>query len=251
MLVSTNFERTTQVLSSGKNIIKGPLSSIWPRYLSPQVFYETKASVRHFRSWLFERSKFRGRKALKLNIGCGANTAVGWINIDLDGPPGIFRWDCRRGMPFDDNSVEVIFAEHVFEHFDPESGLHFLIECHRCLQPGGIIRIIVPDAGKYLELYRGDWSGFLPVRPLVEENGTYRDHWLGRVYRTKMEFINEVFRQGTEHKYAYDADTLMMKLGDAGFQRVIQQQYGVTAANGAPLDTQSRSGESLYIEGIK
>ena len=66
-----------------------------------------------------------------------------------------------------------------------------------------------------------------------------------------MEFINEVFRQGGEHKYAYDADTLIMKMQDIGFAQVIQQSYGVSAASGKPLDTQSRSAESLYVEGIK
>jgi predicted SAM-dependent methyltransferase len=238
-------------MALAKEAIKGSLSRVWPSDLVAQVLYETKASAKHFRSWLFERSKFRGKRNPKLNIGCGANVAPGWVNVDLEGPPGVYRWDCRRGMPFDDESVDSIFAEHVFEHFDAVTGSKFLSECKRCLRPGGIVRIVVPDAGRYLKLYQGDWSGFVPVRPLVEENGQYRDFWLERVYRTKMEFINEVFRQGTEHKYAYDADTLMMKMRDAGFTRVIHQSYTVSAADGPPLDTQSRGGESLYVEGIK
>jgi predicted SAM-dependent methyltransferase len=154
-------------------------------------------------------------------------------------------------MPFDDESVELIFAEHVFEHLAPDAGEKFLSECKRCLRSEGILRIVVPDAGRYLQLYQGDWSGFVPVRPLIEDHGKYRDAWLDRVYSTKMEFINEVFRQGVEHKYAYDADTLMMRLRDAGFARVIHQSYGVSAAGGTPLDTESRGGESLYVEGIK
>ncbi len=66
-----------------------------------------------------------------------------------------------------------------------------------------------------------------------------------------MELINEVFRQGIEHKYAYDADTLMMKLRDAGFGRVIHQSFGVSEAGHSPLDSPSRRAESLYVEGIK
>jgi predicted SAM-dependent methyltransferase len=238
-------------MAFGRTVIKGSLSHIWPGDLVAQVFYETRATAKHFRSWLFERAKFRGKTNLKLNIGCGANVAPGWINIDLEGPAEVFRWDCRRGIPFDDESVESIFAEHVFEHLDPVTGAKFLSECKRCLQSGGVVRIVVPDAGRYLRLYQGDWSGFVPVRPLIEDNGEYRDFWLDRVYRTKMEFINEVFRQGGEHKYAYDADTLMMRLRDAGFVRVIQQSYGVSVASQTPLDTESRGGESLYVEGIK
>lgn len=195
--------------------------------------------------------KISWKKNLRLNVGCGPNVASGWINIDLVGSPDVFRWDCRRGIPFDDESVDIIFAEHVLEHFDAATGSKFLSDCHRCLRPGGVARMVVPDAGRYLQLYQGDWNAFVPIRPLIQENGKYRDFWLGRVYRTRMEFINEVFRQGTHHKYAYDAETLIMKMHDAGFARVTQQSYGFSAANGAPLDTELRQSESLYVEGIK
>jgi predicted SAM-dependent methyltransferase len=234
-----------------KASIKRSLGYLWPADLVNQILFETQSSAKHFKSWLLHRSKFRGKKDLKLNVGCGANVASGYINVDLDGPEEVFRWDCRRGLPFDDNSTAFIFAEHVFEHLDADSGARFLLECKRCLHAGGIVRIVVPDAGRYLELYRGDWSGFVPVRPLTEEGGKYRDIWLNKVYRTKMEFINEVFRQGAEHKYAYDGDTLIMRLKDAGFTQVIRQSYGVSIRNEAPLDTEARSYESLYVEGVK
>jgi predicted SAM-dependent methyltransferase len=139
----------------------------------------------------------------------------------------------------------------VFEHFDPATGARFLAECRRCLETDGIVRIVVPDAGRYLRLYSGGWDGFVPVRPLVEENGTYRDYWLGNIYRTKMEFINEVFRQGIEHKYAYDAETLILKFADAGFTRIVEQHFRTSMSSDEPLDLQSRSGDSLYVEAMK
>jgi predicted SAM-dependent methyltransferase len=234
-----------------KKAIEGSLGSVLPPDLVSQVLYETKASLKHLRAWMFERSKYRGKRNLRLNIGCGANTVRGWINIDLEGPADAFRWDCRRGLPFDNDSVDAIFAEHVFEHFDPLTGQRFLGECHRCLRSGGTIRIVVPDAGLYLQLYPGDWSAIAKVRPLTEQDGTYRDYWLDQTYRTKMEFINEVFRQGTQHKFAYDAETLVMKLREAGFARAIPQKLGVSASGEAPLDTPARGPESLYVEGIK
>jgi predicted SAM-dependent methyltransferase len=245
------FYEDNTVPRSPKKILGTLLLNVWPRDLLIQLRFETIASVIHFRSWLFARSKYRGRKNLKLNIGCGKQVAEGWVNIDLGGPPEVFRWDCRRGMPFDDGSVTEIFAEHVFEHFDPSTASLFLAECHRCLQADGIARIVVPDAGKYVQLYQGDWSGLVPLRPLIKEEGHYRDYWLERTYRTKMELINEIFRQGVEHKYAYDADTLILRMREAGFERVLQQQFGVSAASAAPLDSKHRAAESLYIEGIR
>lgn len=231
--------------------IKRSLSYVWPSGLIDYLAYETRATARHFRTWLLERSKYRGKRHLRLNIGCGTNVVPGWINMDLDGPEGIFRWDCRRGLPLDDGSTDFVFAEHVFEHLDRDAGLTFLRECRRCLRVGGIARIIVPDAGRYLQLYQGGWSELAAVRPLIEENGKYRDAWLNCVYRTKMEFINEVFRQGAEHKYAYDAETLILQFRDSGFSNVVQQSFGVSAATELLLDTRARGGESLYVEGIK
>jgi predicted SAM-dependent methyltransferase len=231
-----------------RKALKRSLLNVWPSDLSAQLLYETTASARHFKSWLFARSRFHGKRDLKLNIGCGKNIAPDWLNIDLDGPPGVFRWDCRRGMPFDEASVRSIFAEHVFEHFDPATGLKFLSECYRCLKPGGIVRIVVPDVGRYLQLYQCDWSAIAAIRPLIEENGRYRDFWLDRIYNTKMEFMNEIFRQGTQHKYAYDAETLMLKFREAGFSQIIHQSYGISASTDRPLDTKARGAESLYVE---
>jgi predicted SAM-dependent methyltransferase len=231
--------------------VKKTISSVLPRDLSAEVVFELRGSVRHFRSWVLRRSNYRGRKNLKLNIGCGSNVVRDWINIDLTGPPGVLEWDCRRGMPFDDGSVDIIFAEHLFEHFSPVAASKFLLECRRCLRIGGVIRIIVPDAGKYLLLYKHGWDDIVPIRPLIEENGKYRDYWLGNVYRTKMEFINEVFRQGSEHKYAYDAETLIQKMLEAGFTDVRHQEYKVSTVEEASLDSLERRSDSLYVEAIR
>ena len=134
---------------------------------------------------------------------------------------------------------------------ETESGAKFLSECYRCLCPGGIVRIVVPDGGRYLTLYSEPWSAMAPVRPLIEEDGYYRDFWLDTIYRTKMEFINEIFRQGGQHKYAYDAETLMMRFREAGFARVLQQRFGVSEDKRPPLDTEARRSESLYVEGVR
>jgi predicted SAM-dependent methyltransferase len=238
-------------LALGKKLVGRAMTALWPDDLVYQVKGETRASIRHFRTWLFERAKFRGQRELRLNIGCGSNVAHGWVNIDLWGPPGIYRWDCRRGIPFDSEAVKAIFAEHVFEHFTPAVGAQFLSECYRCLEPGGVVRVVVPDAGKYLRFYQGDWRAVVAARPLKEENGKYRDFWLEDLYETKMEFINAIFRQGTEHKYAYDAETLIAKFREAGFAKVHERAYGETAIDGALLDTAARQTDSLYVEAIK
>ena len=46
------------------------------------------------------------------------------------------------------------------------------------------------------------------MRPLDHTADGWRDRWLAKVYQTKMQFMNAVLRQGYQHKYAYDAETL-------------------------------------------
>lgn len=217
------------------------------------VRWEAKALLRHYARARSTRSSFRGEKGLRVQVGCGSRSQSGWVNLDLLVEPNITTWDCRRGLPFQDNSVAIIFAEHVFEHLDrPKSTSLFLSECLRCLQPGGVARLIVPDAEMYLKAYAsGNWDELVKNRPLEREGDAYRDMWLNEIYNTKMEVVNAVFRQGSEHKFAYDAETLMHDLRAAGFREVIKQEFGKSASKDDLLDTPERASESLYVEGLK
>jgi predicted SAM-dependent methyltransferase len=82
----------------------------------------------------------------KVNIGCGRRYEKSWINIDFssDGPD-VIQYDLNKGIPLDDNSVDVVYSSHVLEHFSSNKGHFLLSECYRILKKGGIIRIAVPD----------------------------------------------------------------------------------------------------------
>lgn len=231
------------------------LRTFLPETLLRELASELKASFKHRLGAAQGRAQLRGRRELKANIGCGGSPLPGWANLDLVTHPGVIRWDCRHGLPFDDQSVKFIFAEHLYEHFERPSGTSsFLAECMRCLEPGGVLRVIVPDAGMYLRAYGEDgWGTLDAVRPLEQvELGLRRDFWIPRYhYRTKMELINAVFRQDTEHKFAYDAETLIMDLKSAGFSQVVQQEFGRSLLQDPPPDTPARRTESLYVEAAK
>lgn len=74
---------------------------------------------------------------MKINLGCGGNILDGFLNYDDD-------VDISKPLPWKDNSIEFILAEHVFEHISPQDGLRFLDECRRILKPGGTLRLCVP-----------------------------------------------------------------------------------------------------------
>jgi len=197
--------------------------------------------------------KCRSMDGVRVNVGCGSNPTIGWVNLDLGHYPEVMCWDCGRGLPFKDGTVEAIYSEHCIEHLDYESEAKpFLRECLRCLKPQGTLRIVVPDAGAYLRLYaKGDWVETSARRPLIKEGDNYRDRWLGTVYKTRMEFINAVFRQGGEHKYAYDAETLLIMLQEAGFSSAIETTYNLSSDPNMARDTPERKTESLYVEARK
>ena len=60
--------------------------------------------------------RFLNQPDKKLHLGCGSKIFEGWINIDMN-PKGDFTLDLREGLPFADNSVELIYTEHSLEHF--------------------------------------------------------------------------------------------------------------------------------------
>jgi predicted SAM-dependent methyltransferase len=137
--------------------------------------------------------EYAGKKDLLVNIGAGDSGKEGWVN--LDGFPGngvTCLADARKRLSFEDDSVRGIFSEHFFEHIDYcEEAPHFLRECFRSLQPGGVLRIIVPDLERYLRAYaEDDWNAFAKIRPLDKQ---LKDHHYGWQYNTQMELINLCF----------------------------------------------------------
>src|SRR5688572_2731023 len=114
---------------------------------------------------------------LKLNLGCGSVRPEGWINTDsswnahLQRLPVIgtlvskmFRtveydsnnlqyMNLNKRWPYKNNSVDIVYASHLFEHLTLRSADLFLRESFRCLNPGGVVRLVVPDLYKICKRY--------------------------------------------------------------------------------------------------
>ena len=54
-----------------------------------------------------------------------------------------------------------------------------------------------------------------------------------------------------DHKYAYDEETLILVLQNAGFSKVIQHSCGISLYLGMASDREDRSSESLHVEAVK
>ena len=83
----------------------------------------------------------------RLNIGCAdtRRQGNGWVNVDIRSEvhPDLLR-DIRRGLPFDDESVEEVYARNFLEHLAPEDCIFFIQEVRRVLKKGSRARFIVP-----------------------------------------------------------------------------------------------------------
>lgn len=192
------------------------------------------------------------QKNLYTNIGCGSlGLPDGWINLDYGKYKNVtYLYDCRKEIPFSDYSVKGIFTEHFFEHLDYTTEVpSFLRNCYAALQENGTLRIIVPDAQKYLFGYcQTGWDALKSTRPLNDE---LEDQLMGIKYETKMQLINEVFRQGGQHKYAWDFETLRLTLMTAGFTKIYKMDYQKTCDEYLAIDQLVRKPESLYVEAVK
>jgi len=197
------------------------------------------------------RRRFADARGLRLNLGAGGRVREGWTNVDLTAHAGIdCVYDLRRGLPFADESTDLIFCEHLLEHLDyVEEVPRFLDACWRALKPGGVLRIVVPDAEAYLRAYVSrDWPRLQSMRPLQNERV---DRWTQDRYATAIELVNAVFRQHGEHRFAYDYETLEFALVAAGFRGVQRQAFGQSLDQRLAVDLPDRASESLYVDAQK
>lgn len=90
---------------------------------------------------------------LKLNLGCGwRNFGENWMHIDGGDYPHLHSKDIVN-LPFEDSSVDLIYASHVLEYFDREEAKGLLKKWYTKLKPEGIIRLAVPDFTRMVDLY--------------------------------------------------------------------------------------------------
>jgi ubiquinone/menaquinone biosynthesis C-methylase UbiE len=245
-----------------------------------------------------------GRAAL--NLGCGTRMHWSWNNLDsspyiwlahhptiaamlnkvgvISGEryqrlqkvdPEAVRWHLAKGIPFADNTFDVVYHAHLLEHLEREAAPAFLKECLRVLKKKGIIRIVVPDleilTNRYhesLNLLKQSQDETAAARHAQAIDDLFEQMVRGetagaRQQRKLVRVIENLVRgdaakTGELHRWMYDAYSLTRLLTAVGFKDIRAQNAfssqiaGWTSFN---LDTNADGSvnkpESLYLEGVK
>lgn len=96
----------------------------------------------------------KGRSGLRIDAGASGRSFPGFIALDRERVPGVIVCDLRLGLPFGTGTAEILTASHVLEHLHPFHELPGVLrEFHRVLQPGGLLRVAVPDLQRLLRAY--------------------------------------------------------------------------------------------------
>lgn len=190
------------------------------------------------------------RQRILINLGCGQTRPKGWVNTDSS----LNSWiqnlplfdkigdkllssvsydskanymDLRNHWKFANNSVDVVYGSHVFEHLDSVTGKLFLNEAYRVLKPGGIIRLVVPDLHQLTQIYldrskSGDVSAtsdFLYWMNLSKDNTYPRDRSL------VVKIINLWQDYPHQHKCMYDFASLSKLLVEHKYLDLLPASY--------------------------
>jgi predicted SAM-dependent methyltransferase len=171
-----------------------------------------------------------------LNVGCGPKLLHGFVNLDYLWVPGIdLCWDITKGIPLPNHSLKGIFSEHCLEHFDKSVATDIVRDFHRLLKPDGTLRIVVPDAELYIDLYVKVRNGEAVKFPYVE----------GKVL--PIDPLNRIFREHG-HLYAYDFCSMREMILSAGFSAVTRTSFMKGRDPKLLVDSPERAIESLYVE---
>ena len=217
-------------------------------------------------------------KKILLNVGCGNVRPVNWVNTDssinalVQKVPLIgklaaktlikssiylsdnFQYmNLNKYWKFKNESVDVVYASHIFEHLNDRARKIFFEESFRVLKTGGTLRIVVPDLFKLSKKYVFDYESsnknashsFMHSLNLHQVGNTKNN--LKNIFKR---FFNWLQKYPHLHKYMYDQFSLKELLHNYGFKNINIMEMGKSDGIKEISDVEANRDTdiSLYIE---
>ena len=159
----------------------------------------------------------------KLQLGCGRNWLEGWLNSDyFPRNSDILQLDVTVALPFENDTFDYIFSEHVIEHISYPEGAYMLEECFRVLKPGGVLRVGTPDLAFLVNLYREDEAANQSRTQLEQE---FLEYFLANEIKDRETnapvdfdtYLINKFVRAWGHEFIYDEKSLRHMMKTLGF----------------------------------
>lgn len=167
-----------------------------------------------------------------VQFGCGWSAPPTWRNFDASPtlrferipvlgqfytknatrfPANVEFGDIVKGLPFDSNSCDAIFASHVLEHLALDDFRIALRSSFDLLKPGGVFRLVVPDLRVLAKTY-------LDSNEPMSAHEFMRKSYLGMESRPRGVFgLMKAWLGNNSHLWMWDFNSLQYELVNTGF----------------------------------
>lgn len=154
----------------------------------------------------------------KLHLGCGNRIIPGWINVDINSENQmVIKDDVANLITIEDDSIDLIYASHILEHFGRHEVEGILRTWHKKMKLGGLLRLAVPDFETVCQRY-------LQHKNISEILG-----FVSGGQRSVYDY----------HKIVFDFDSLAVLLAKVGFVDIKRYDWRKTQHSG--IDDYSQS----------
>lgn len=128
------------------------------------------------------------------NVAAGGHYGFGgkfehscWTNVDVEketygedrpfNPEKDISYDLLdlKPLPIESNSAELVFSQYTIEHITNEAAENFFKEAYRVLKPGGVLRIVVPNAELDYIAYQNNDISYFDWIPMMSRKEVYED----------------------------------------------------------------------------
>ncbi len=142
---------------------------------------------------------------MKLHLGCGGKFLEGFIHVDMDEKDHIdFPNTDLRSLPFESNTVDLIYSCGNLEYYDQEEIPIVLKEWCRVMKQGSIIRLSVPNFDSIINVYQNNGKNI------------FGEGILGPIFG-KWKLSNGKY---IYHKTVFDFNSLEKHLTNVGFGNI-------------------------------
>jgi len=140
---------------------------------------------------------------MKLHLGCGERYIPGFVHVDIRKFLHVdYVASADELSMFEDNSIELVYACHILDHFGRNETEKVLQEWYRVLKPKGVLRVAVSDFKVLAETYLNTENLKLVLGPLYgRQDYPENTHGTAFDYPTLSEFLD---RTGFKNVHRYD-----------------------------------------------